>query len=425
MRRFFDARRVAKDHVVGMGPLSVRQRILSPLARLDEAEAFLLSYARNHDVSPQNYQRRWADVRRSLLRNGHYDHTTKELAYGAKLAWRNHARCIGRLFWDGLELRDRRHMTEPDAMFVDVCDHLSKATSDGRIRPIITVYPALRPNSRASFIENAQIVQYAGYLGKNGHIIGDRKNIELTRIAQSMGWTPKDAPSAFDILPVLMRDTQDHRHMFPLPQDAVREVPIRHPTFPALQDLSLRWYAVPLVSDLFLTIGGIDYPCAPFNGFYMATEIASRNLVDRDRYDLLTCVARCFDLDPDDPSPLWRDTTLTELNRAVLDSYQKAGVTLVDHHTASDQYKRFHARETAAGRSVSANWAWIVPPQASAACDVFHLPMEDHHAVPNFYRNRYSDGQKLGARRKRPNETIVARCANLQRRYDRIVNKHG
>ena len=157
----------------------------------------------------------------------------------------------------------------------------------------------------------------------------------------------------------------------------------------------------------------------------MASEIASRNFADRDRYDLLKDVARCFDLNPKDPSPLWRDTALTELNRAVLGSYLEAGVTLVDHHTASDQFVRFHARETSAGRAVSADRAWIVPPQASAACDVFHLPMEDRHTVPNFYRNRYTDGQRLAARRAQKNETLLARCANIARRYRHIVGTHG
>jgi nitric-oxide synthase len=55
----------------------------------------------------------------------------------------------------------------------------------------------------------------------------------------------------------------------------------------------------------------------------------------------------------------------------------------------------FHARETAEGRSVSAEWGWIVPPQAPAACEVFHLAMTDLGAVPNYYRSRSEDGSML------------------------------
>ena len=36
-----------------------------------------------------------------------------------------------------------------------------------------------------------------------------------------------------------------------------------------------------------LEIGGICYPAAPFNGWYMGTEIGARNLADTDRYDQL------------------------------------------------------------------------------------------------------------------------------------------
>jgi nitric-oxide synthase len=86
---------------------------------------------------------------------------------------------------------------------------------------------------------------------------------------------------------------------------------------------------------------------------------------------------------------------LTELNRAVVHSFARAGVTLVDHHAASAQFMEFHARETAEGRSVSAEWGWIVPPQAPASCEVFHLAMTDLGAVPNSYRSRSEDGSML------------------------------
>jgi nitric-oxide synthase len=172
---------------------------------------------------------------------------------------------------------------------------------------------------------------------------------------------------------------------------------------------------------MILSIGGVDYPCAPFNGFYTCTEIASRNLADSGRYDLLPDIARRLGLRPGTVDPFWRDTALTELNRAVQTSFQNAGVTMVDHHMASDQFMRFHAREGAAGRTVSADWAWIVPPQASAACEVFHLETTDLKIVPAFYRNRSSDGAGLCPYRADLTRSPLRRVFDELRRRTRHV----
>jgi nitric-oxide synthase len=218
-------------------------------------------------------------------------------------------------------------------------------------------------------------------------------NVEVTRIVTSLGWTPPADPGRFDLLPLLIRDSDGHRHVYDLPSDCVMEIPIRHPDKAAFDALGLRWYSVPCVSDMILTIGGIDYPCAPFNGHYMVTEIASRNFVDHNRYDMLEPVGRALGLDPRDP--LWKDMALTELNRAVLHSFQTAGATIVDHHSASAQFLEFAQKEQARGRMVSAEWGWIVPPQAAAACQTFHLAMHNYHDVPNYYRSRALDGGQM------------------------------
>lgn len=417
MRGRWQRRALARDHVEGGGVLANRLRRLSLLERLDEAEAFLELHARASGAGPMALKRRWGMVSRDLVRFGHYEHTPEELDFGAKLAWRNHARCIGRLFWESLVVRDRRHIAEPQGIFDDLSDHLAEAQGHGRIRSIISIYPPAGPGRRPAHVESPQLVQYAGYLGTDGAVTGDRRAIEATRIAQALGWQPPTPRGAFDILPVILRDGAGGRHLFELPRDLVREVPIAHPREPALAHLGLRWYAVPVVSDMVLTIGGIDYPCAPFNGFYTCTEIASRNLADRGRYDLLPEIARSLGLRPGAADPFWRDTALTELNRAVQTSFQNAGVTMVDHHTASDQFMRFLAREGAAGRPVSADWSWIVPPQGAAATEVFHLEMRDLRAVPAFYRNRSGDGQGLCPHRTDIPGTPLRRAVETLRRW--------
>lgn len=45
-------------------------------------------------------------------------------------------------------------------------------------------------------------------------------------------------------------------------------------------------------------------------------------------------------LDTSTPTTLWKDRALVEMNAAVLHSFQQSGVTIVDHHTASDSFMK-------------------------------------------------------------------------------------
>ncbi|UWQ23121.1 nitric oxide synthase oxygenase [Jannaschia sp. W003] len=376
------------------GALARRLRRVSGLERREEARAFLDAFAAATGATDAHRSRRWAEMRRGLSRGDYYEHTPEELAFGARLAWRNAGRCIGRLPWDSLEVEDHRADGSPEAIAAQIGRHLDAAYGDGRIRSIISIFPPVRGTVLPAWIESPQASQYACHVGEDGAAMGDRRNAEATRIARSMGWRPAGAPGPFDLLPVFLRDRDDRRIVVP-PPPQTREVAIAHPDRPGLAALGLRWYAVPLVTDMILSIGGIDYPCAPFNGHYMCTEIASRNFADVRRYDMLEDVARALGLSPSPGDRLWRDVALTELNRAVLASFRAAGVTMIDHHAASDQFMTFHRREQSQGRRVAADWRWIVPPQASAACQPFHLKMRDFHPVPGFYRNRGEDGLRM------------------------------
>ena len=101
-----------------------------------------------------------------------------------------------------------------------------------------------------------------------------------------------------------------------------------------------------------LEIGGIEFMAAPFNGWYMGTEIGARNLADEDRYNLLPIVADKMGLDLHDKNSLWKDRALIELNQAVLYSFRKAGVKIIDHHSASKQFMQF-MRQEEEGRDVT------------------------------------------------------------------------
>jgi nitric-oxide synthase len=43
--------------------------------------------------------------------------TSAELTWGAKVAWRNSTRCVGRLYWEALEVRDLRGLHTPGAVY--------------------------------------------------------------------------------------------------------------------------------------------------------------------------------------------------------------------------------------------------------------------------------------------------------------------
>ena len=377
----------------GFKPLARRLRRLSNSDRKAEAAAFLDLYYRENQVNGPGLDERKVQVERELNRFGSYEHTPDELAFGAKVAWRNHAKCIGRLYWRSLIVRDRRDVIDPDQIADEIQQHMHQAYNGGAIKSIISIFAPAKPNAIPAHIEAQQITRYAGYIQKYGSVIGDKANVEATRQAQAAGW--QGAGGAFDELPVPIITASGQRLFRSLPQGTSHHIPLKHSDYPEFDNLGLQWYAVPCVSNMILTIGGIDYPCAPFNGFYMSSEIASRNLVDPWRYDLLDQVASTFGFDPKSKDPLWRDRTLTELNAAVLQSYSSAGVTLIDYHRASRDFMKFRADESANGRSIHASWPWIVPPQAASVTKPYHVEMEDESAVPNYYHSWVNDGWRL------------------------------
>ncbi|WP_370416535.1 nitric oxide synthase oxygenase [Streptomyces fradiae] len=351
-------------------PGAVRQPppTASPLRQ--EAERFVRQF---HEEQPHagDAEARVREVLAEVDRTGTYVHSPAELAFGAKVAWRNAARCIGRLYWRSLVVRDLRRVTAPDEIAEECFEHLRVAANGGRIRPVISVFAPDRPGRPAPRIVNDQLVRYAGHRTAGGSWVGDPRGAGLTAEARALGW--KRDQEEFQVLPLMVRERPGSRpEWFELPDGTVTEVPLRHPDHPFFADLGLRWYTVPAISDMVLEIGGIRYPAAPFNGWYMGTEIGARNLADGERYDLLPRVADGLGLDRSSERTLWRDRALVELNVAVLHSFQEAGVTMADHHTESERFLRHIAQETRHGRPTPADWSWIVPPVSGSATPVFH-----------------------------------------------------
>jgi nitric-oxide synthase, bacterial len=350
---------------------------------LAEAEAFLCQY--HHETGREDQLGgRLPQVRAEVAERGTYTHTFSELEFGARVAWRNSRRCIGRLYWRGLRVVDRRDARTAAQVFAGLVEHLRTATNRGRLRATITVFAAAERGWPGVRIRNEQLIRYAGYrLG--GRVVGDPRNLELTECALALGWTGGTG-GPHDVLPLILDVPGGQPRLFTLPDDAVLEVPIEHPEHAWFADLGVRWHAVPAIADQRLEIGGISYPAAPFNGWYMGTEVGARNLADHDRYNLLPTIADRLGLDRRADRTLWKDRALVELNIAVLASFEKAGVTITDHHTEARRFLHHLTVEQEAGRVVPADWSWIVPPMSASTTPVFHRYYDDVELRPNFFR---------------------------------------
>ncbi|HTZ44293.1 MAG TPA: nitric oxide synthase oxygenase [Jatrophihabitans sp.] len=329
---------------------------------------------------------RLATVIGEIEQTGTYWQTPEELLAGAKVAWRNHARCAGRYNWRGLKLLDMRDRTTPAEIAEGCFEHLRVSTNNGKLRSVLTIFEQQRPGHIGPRIHNPQLIRYAGYRDGD-RIVGDPLHVELTEYAQSMGW--QGAGTAFDVLPVFISVDDSPASMFAVPDGTVLEIPLEHPDFPWFADLGLRWHANPAISNLTLDVGGVRYPASPFSGWYVSSEIGARNLSDEARYDMLPRIAELMGLSTRRNASLWKDRALIELNRAVIHSYEKAGVYIVDHHTAAAQFITHVDREAKAGREVMTDWSWINPPLSASTTPTFHrtFPTPDFSVRPNFFKH--------------------------------------
>jgi nitric-oxide synthase len=295
-----------------------------------EAEKFIRMFHRARPKAGQ-VEARLAKMRAEVAATGTYAHTSAELAFGARLALRDSGWCPAGVPWRGLLVRDLRDVRDGAAVAEACAEHLRMATGAGRISPMVTVFAPDTPWRPGPRIRNDQLVRYAGYREPEevgGGVLGDRRYIDLTIGVCRLGWRPPTGRSAFDLLPLVVETAHDEVTLHPLPRDAVLEVPLTHPELPWFGALELRWHAVPVISNRCLTIGGIDYPAAPYNGVYICSAIGEDVLADDGAYGLAPTIAERLGLDTSSERTLWRDRATHELNRAVLHSFDAAGVRI-------------------------------------------------------------------------------------------------
>uniref|UniRef100_A0AAX7T3Z7 Nitric oxide synthase n=1 Tax=Astatotilapia calliptera TaxID=8154 RepID=A0AAX7T3Z7_ASTCA len=325
---------------------------------------------------------RLEEVTKEIEASGTYQLKDTELIYGAKHAWRNAARCVGRIQWSKLQVFDARDCTTAHGMYNYICNHIKYATNKGNLRSAITIFPQRTDGKHDFRVWNSQLIRYAGYKQPDGRILGDPANVEFTEICMQLGW--KAPKGRFDVLPLLLQANGNDPELFEIPEDLILEVPITHPKYEWFKDLGLKWYGLPAVSNMLLEIGGLEFTGCPFSGWYMGTEIGVRDFCDSSRYNILEEVANKMALDTRKTSSLWKDQALVEINIAVLHSYQTCKVTIVDHHSATESFMKHMENEFRVRGGCPGDWVWIVPPMSGSITPVFHQEMLNYRLSPSF-----------------------------------------
>lgn len=354
--------------------------------RSSAAESALRVHYAENPAPDEDVARRLNDVKTAFETDGTYAPTKDELTGLAKLAWRNSTRCVGRMHWQKLRVLDFRAAETEEDVFEGLLEHLRKATNGGRVRSHVSVFPAKTPEEPGPRIRNYELVRYAGHRLKNGLIMGDPMEAAFTEEVVGLGWRPPRKPGRFDPLPVVIQLPNRPAKWFEIPREEILEVPMEHPEFAWFSELRLKWYAVPIVTNMVLDVGGVAYTAAPFNGWYVGTEVGARNFGDARRYDLLPVVARRMGLDLQRNRTLWKDRALVEVNLAVLHSFAKNGIRIANHHMADREFMEFCRYEQDAGRNVKGDWSWLIPPISASSTETFHHQgWDDKPALPNFF----------------------------------------
>uniref|UniRef100_A0A8C0FKZ2 Nitric oxide synthase, inducible n=1 Tax=Bubo bubo TaxID=30461 RepID=A0A8C0FKZ2_BUBBB len=355
-----------------------------PAELLPQAIDFIKQYYNSFkEPKIEEHLLRLETVTKEIETTGTYHLTKDELIFAAKQAWRNAPRCIGRIQWSNLQVFDARDCKTAKEMFDHICRHVQYATNNGNIRSAITIFPQRTDGKHDFRVWNSQLIRYAGYQMPDGSILGDPASVEFTQLCIELGWKPKYG--RFDVVPLVLQANGQDPEIFEFPPEIVLEVPMEHPKYGWFKELDLKWYALPAVANMLLEVGGLEFPGCPFNGWYMGTEIGVRDFCDVQRYNILKEVGRRMGLETNKLSSLWKDRAVVEINVAVLYSFQKQNVTIMDHHSAAESFMKYMQNEYRVRGGCPADWVWIVPPMSGSITPVFHQEMLNYVLTPFYY----------------------------------------
>ena len=92
-----------------------------------------------------------------------------------------------------LNMYDEREARTCDEIFSIICTRLRTAFNNGKIMPSAVVFEQRRWGKRTTSgirIWNSTLLSFAGHELSNKDIVGDPKNVFLTKEAKKMGWDP-------------------------------------------------------------------------------------------------------------------------------------------------------------------------------------------------------------------------------------------
>jgi len=98
------------------------------------------------------------------------------------------------------------------------------------------------------------------------------------------------------------------------------------------------------------------YQTCPVNGWYAATEIG-RDILDKQRYDMAHAVSIACNI-PRTTLAIWKDGIQLQVHKAILHSFAKRSISIIDHHSASNSFQEFFQEEVKARGKCPGDWVW-------------------------------------------------------------------
>lgn len=227
------------------------------------------------------------------------------------------------------------------------------------LQSVMTVFRPKKPDEPWGIkFWSDQLVRYACYELEDGTFVGDLANKGLTKyLIEKKLWVPPVPRTQHDVLPVVFKmPNRDQPFVHQFDKKFVDEADIFHPKYPKVAKLHHKWASVPAINVFNMNLGGVDYGCTPFNGWFCSVEIV-RDLMERYQ-GASEKWAAAIGINPK-THRMWKARVAHEMDVAILHSFDKAGYTIVDPETVGEQFMTHCKRERDSGRECPAQWSWI------------------------------------------------------------------